>query len=72
MNLDIGDATFCKSFTKVGFSEDGSIKAATNFRPPKGQQFVTLLIGTISAKATDCDIESMLNSLGFYRRDEPK
>ncbi len=67
MQLSIGDVTFQKSFSKVGF--DGDNRVTGTFKAPKGRQFVTLLIGDIDAKANDCDPEKLLNELGFFYRE---
>jgi len=64
-----GDATFTKSFAKVGFTDSGSKTTAT-FRSEKGKQFVVLLLGEVDAKATDCDLEEMLRKLGYQRIPE--
>jgi hypothetical protein len=68
MELSIGDVTFQKSFAKVGF--DGINRVTGTFKAPKGRQFVTLLIGDVDAKSTDCDPEKMLNQLGFFYREQ--
>lgn len=68
--LHDGDATFVKHFNKVCFTESGD-RFTFGFKPSRGKQFVTLLLGEIDAKETDCDIEGMLNRLGFYRREQP-
>lgn len=69
MELLLGDASFTKSFTKVGFGESGN-KYSFGFKAPRGKQFVVLLVGEADLKATDCDVEKMLNDLGFFRREE--
>ncbi|AWZ87754.1 hypothetical protein CSC41_4888 [Pseudomonas aeruginosa] len=40
------------------------------FRPPRGEQFVIMLLGSAKKDATDFDLEAALNRLGFYRREE--
>lgn len=66
--LNDGDATFVKSFNKICFGESGE-RFTFGFRPSNGKQFVVLLLGETDKDAVDCDIEGMLNRLGFYRRD---
>lgn len=65
MNLQNGDATFQKKFTKVAFTDSSVVEC--DFLPPKGQQFVTLLLGTAPKGAKDFDVEAALNRLGFVR-----
>lgn len=69
MQLFDGDATFTKSFTKVAFGDDTGIRYNFGFKAQKGKQFVVMLLGEVDAKATDCDLEKMLNDLGFYRKE---
>lgn len=64
--LDTGDATFASSFTKISRSDDGAQMSAS-FKPPKGEEFVVLLIGTVPKGQAWVDVEPMLNELGFYR-----
>ena len=63
-----GDATFAKSFTKVAFDESGQ-KYSFGFKADKGKQFVVLLLGEVDAKATDCDLDAMLNRLGYFKQE---
>lgn len=65
MELHNGDVTFQKKFTKVAFTDSSVIEG--DFLPPKGQKFVTLLLGTASKDANDYDVEAALNRLGFVR-----
>lgn len=67
VQLNIGDATFQKTFTKIGFTPDDD-QVSVGFKPPKGRKFVVLLLGDVDAKAVYCDVEAMLNALGFYYR----
>jgi len=69
MNLNDGDATFVGSFNKIGWTEDGR-KMTFGFRPPRGEQFVVMLLGSAKKDATDFDLEGALNRLGFYRKEE--
>lgn len=64
-----GDATFTKSFARVGFTPSGNKHTAT-FRAAKGKQFVVLLLGEVDAKATEVDLEAMLKNIGFVRAEE--
>lgn len=66
-----GDVTFQSSFNKVGFVGDTSI-VTSGFKPPKGQKFVVLLLGTVDKGARDCDPVAMLNALGFVSAQTPK
>ncbi len=66
IHLFDGDATFTKSFSKVGFTESGNKHTAT-FRAAKGRQFVVLLLGDVDAKAQDCDLDAMLKELGYEK-----
>ncbi|RPN04110.1 hypothetical protein IPC1284_11670 [Pseudomonas aeruginosa] len=70
MNLHDGDATFVGSFNKVGWTEDGK-KLTFGFKPPKGESFVVLLIGSVPKDSQDFNVEEALNRLGFYRREQP-
>ncbi|WP_079281418.1 hypothetical protein [Pseudomonas aeruginosa] len=45
-------------------------KMTFGFRPPRGEQFVIMLLGSAKKDATDFDLEAALNRLGFYRREE--
>ncbi|HBO1022120.1 TPA: hypothetical protein L4E46_003927 [Pseudomonas aeruginosa] len=69
MELHDGDATFVGSFNKIGWTDDGH-KMTFGFRPPRGEQFVIMLLGSAKKDATDFDLEAALNRLGFYRREE--
>lgn len=66
MELFDGDVTFQGSFNKIGFTEDDQ-KVTAGFKPPKGEQFVVLLLGTVKKGAIDCNPEEMLKRLGFFR-----
>lgn len=70
--LLIGDVTFQGRFNKVEFSWDGSVKLATKFKPRTGEQFVTLLIGTVPRTATHCDPVEMLKDIGFQKIGWPE
>lgn len=67
MELFNGDCTFQSRFNKVAFTVSG--KVTGGFKPPKGQQFVVLLLGTTDIKADDFDAEIALNRLGFFRKE---
>lgn len=67
--LHNGDATFCTTFNKKAFGENGS-EFTFGFKPPRGKKFVVLLLGTAPKNATEFDAEKALNDLGFYRRVE--
>lgn len=64
-----GDCTFTKSFNKVCFGENGG-QYTFGFKASKGKKFVALLLGEVDANSTDCDAETMLNALGFYRKGQ--
>lgn len=64
-----GDATFCTTFNKKVFGDNGS-ELTFGFKPPRGRKFVVLLLGTAPKNATEFDIERALNELGFYSRHE--
>lgn len=66
MELFDGDVTFQGSFNKIGFTKDDQ-KVTAGFKPPKGEQFVVLLLGTVKKGTIDCNAEEMLNRLGFFR-----
>lgn len=66
MELHNGDCTFQPRFNKVAFTVNG--KVTGGFKPPRGQQFVVLLLGTADKKADDFDAEAALNRLGFFRK----
>lgn len=69
MELFDGDATFCNSFNKVGFTETGG-KFTFAFKAPKGETFVVMLLGTAPKDAQDYDCEAALNRLGFFRNTD--
>lgn len=66
--LHPGDATFAKSFTKISRGDCGAQFSAA-FKPPKGREFVVLLLGDVEKGQSWVDVEKMLNDLGFYRKD---
>lgn len=68
MPLNEGDATFTSSFTKLGWDEAGNLYQA-GFKPPKGEKFVVMLLGTAPKDATDYDLEAALARLGFVPGD---
>lgn len=68
MPLNDGDATFTGSFTKLGWDEAGNQHQA-GFKPPKGEKFVIMLLGTAPKDATDYDLEAALARLGFVPDD---
>lgn len=70
--LNDGDATFSSKFVKVCYGSTEEQEFKFSFSPGKGKKFVTLLLGEVDKKANDCDIEGMLNRLGFYRREDGK
>lgn len=63
-----GDATFAKSFTKISRGGNGE-QLSAGFKPPKGREFVVLLLGDVEKGQPWVDVEKMLNDLGFYRKD---
>lgn len=67
MELFNGDCTFQSRFNKVAFTVNGKITGG--FKPPRGQQFVVLLLGATGIKADDFDVEDALNRLGFFRKE---
>jgi len=67
--LNIGDASFAKTFSKVSRSDDGA-QLTASFKAPKGQEFVVLLLGTTEAGQSWVDVEKMLNELGFYYKEQ--
>ena len=67
--LQPGDATFAKSFTKISRGDNGAQFSAA-FKPPKGREFVVLLLGNVEKGQPWVDVEKMLNELGFYRKDD--
>lgn len=67
MDLQIGDCTFQPKFDKVTFS--GQQKITGTFKPPRGQQFAVLLLGTADRRADDFDVDAALNELGYFRRE---
>lgn len=66
--LHPGDATFAKSFTKISRGDNGA-QLSVGFKPPKGMEFVVLLLGDVEKGQSWVDVEKMLNELGFYRKD---
>ena len=66
--LHPGDATFATSFTKISRGDCGAQFSAA-FKPPKGREFVVLLLGDVEKGQSWVDVEKMLNDLGFYRKD---
>jgi hypothetical protein len=66
--LHPGDATFAKSFTKISRGDNGA-QLSAGFKPPKGREFVVLLLGDVEKGQPWVDVEKMLNELGFYRKD---
>lgn len=65
--LHPGDATFSGSFKKISRGDNGQQMTAA-FNPPKGREFVVLLLGDVEKGQSWVDVEKMLNDLGFYRR----
>lgn len=61
--LTPGDATWAKSFTKVSRTDTGE-EVSVGFRPPKGREFVVLLIGDVP-KGQVPDVDQMLADLGY-------
>lgn len=69
MDLFYGDATPASTFTKVGFLEDGG-RVTAKYKPTKGKKFVVLLLGECDTNATECDIDGMLDALGYVPKGE--
>lgn len=67
--LGPGDASFASNFKKVTRSDCGASYEA-GFKPPKGREFVVLLLGDAPKGSAWVDVEKMLNDLGFFRKDE--
>jgi len=67
--LNDGDASFAGSFNKVCWGEDSGQRFTFGFKPPKGEQFVVMLLGTAPKNAEEFDCEAALNRLGFYRKE---
>lgn len=63
MSLEYGDFTFQKSFSLVQVRRDGS-RLIQGFKPQKGHEFVTLLIG--EAKVGELpDLDTMMAKIGI-------
>lgn len=61
--LNPGDATWAKNFTKISRADTGQ-EVSVGFRPPKGREFVVLLIGDVP-KGQVPDVDEMLADLGY-------
>jgi hypothetical protein len=67
MDCHIGDAAFAKLFRKTQRNSDG-LQISANFAPPKGKEFVVLLIGEVDAGTVYADPDVMLNALGYFKK----
>jgi hypothetical protein len=70
-DLRPGDGTTAKSFTKVLRSDDGRDALTLTFKPPRGQEFVTLFLGVVQKGTADVDIDAMLERLGYVPKSKP-
>lgn len=57
--LEIGDCTYSKTFNKVSRG-DGGAYLDVGFKAPKGEEFVSMLIGVVPAKTVEYDLQKML------------
>lgn len=67
VRLNDGDATFVSTFQKICWGERTGQRFTFGFKPPKGEKFVVMLLGTAPKDAQDFDCEAALNRLGFAR-----
>lgn len=63
--LNAGDCTFASTFKKIVRSECGFYQETGTFRPPKGHEFIVLLLGNVKKGSVDADLVEMLAELGF-------
>jgi len=68
--LNDGDASFVSTFNKTCWGEESAQQFTFSFKPPKGEKFVVMLLGTAPKNATDYDLEAALNRLGFVRKQD--
>lgn len=66
MALQDGEFSVAPSFTLVQFNQSGG-RFSMNYKPPKGRQFVTMLVGTIDKKETFADVDAMMRAAGWAR-----
>lgn len=69
--LNDGDASFVGSFEKVCWGEQTGQRFRFGFKPPRGEKFVVMLLGSAKKEAEDFDCEGALNRLGFFRSTGP-
>ena len=65
--LNDGDATFVTKFDKICWCDETGTRFTFGFKPPRGERFVVMLLGTAPTDADDFDCEAALNRLGFFR-----
>lgn len=70
VTLNDGDATFVGSFNKICFGEESCNQYTFGFRPPRGERFVVMLLGSVPKDCKDFDCEAALNRLGFVREEQ--
>lgn len=68
MVLNFGDFTLQKTFNLVQFSNDGA-RVTAGFKPDKGHEFVTLLVGQ-AKKGEKVDVDKMMARLGLVCDDK--
>jgi hypothetical protein len=68
MQLHDGDFTFQKTFTLVERNAAGDSRSAS-FKPEKGKEFITMLVGEIKIGAP-LDIDAMMARIGLVCDDK--
>lgn len=68
--LSLGDCTYSTTFNKLSRGENGNY-LQVSFKPPKGQEFISMVIGTVPAKTVDYDLAKMLKrNVGLFHVTE--
>lgn len=63
-DLRPGDGSTGTSYTKVLRGDNQELKLT--FKPPRGQEFVTLFLGVVPKGSVEVDIDAMLAKLGYF------
>lgn len=63
-----GTVTLQDTFEMVGLRDEDMLITAS-FDPPPGKQFVVLLLGVTDRNNIHCEPETLLNELGYFRKE---
>lgn len=71
-NVQLGDVSKVAKFEVTSTANDGATTLTATAKPPKGQKFAVLLLGTMDKddNPLDFDLDKALQQLGYVREPD--